>query len=249
MEVSILLVNIFCGDSNISRNLTAFGILARILSETQYPLLADGVSGMELADSITSDAHKLFNVPYDCGIFFSRHLALATSVLQNPGAAYLASAADNSSSIVSPLNIGIENSRRFRALPLYASLRTYGKNGYRDMLERQIAMARRVAAWVLAHEAYELLPSKRLGTQASKNSLDDIFMVVLFRARDGHLNNRLVDLINNSGEIYLSGTSWDGAKAARIAVANWQIDKEKHGVVVERVLHRVAEQWAIENTS
>jgi glutamate/tyrosine decarboxylase-like PLP-dependent enzyme len=70
----------------------AFGLLARILTphgpwphKPEYDFLSAGVQYIEYADSIAADAHKLFNVPYDCGIFLSRHLDIGTAVFQNPG--------------------------------------------------------------------------------------------------------------------------------------------------------------------
>jgi glutamate/tyrosine decarboxylase-like PLP-dependent enzyme len=64
----------------------AFGLLARCLPQTrEYAYLNAGVKWLEVADSIAADAHKLFNVPYDCGIFLSRHLGTGIDVFQNPG--------------------------------------------------------------------------------------------------------------------------------------------------------------------
>jgi glutamate/tyrosine decarboxylase-like PLP-dependent enzyme len=64
----------------------AFGLLARCLPQTrEYAYLNAGVKYLEAADSIAADAHKLFNVPYDCGIFLSRHLGTGIDVFQNPG--------------------------------------------------------------------------------------------------------------------------------------------------------------------
>lgn len=212
--------------------------MARILDPKTYPAIYSGVEGIELADSITGDAHKLFNVPYDCGFFVSKHLDLATSVFQNAGAAYLATAPQ---AIPSAMNIGIENSRRFRALPLYASLLAYGVDGYRDMLQRQIATARLIAKWIARHPAYELLPIKH--QQAvdldADADLDSIYMIVLFRAKDESLNLKLGGLINATGEIYVTGTKWDGRPGVRISVANWQVDAQKQASTVQKVLEQV----------
>uniref|UniRef100_A0A8H7NG69 L-2,4-diaminobutyrate decarboxylase n=1 Tax=Bionectria ochroleuca TaxID=29856 RepID=A0A8H7NG69_BIOOC len=70
----------------------AFGIFARVLeANDEYKLLHERVAGLELADSITVDGHKVLNVPYDCGMFFSRSLSTLQNVFVNPNAAYLAS--------------------------------------------------------------------------------------------------------------------------------------------------------------
>lgn len=175
----------------------AFGLMARCLDAKKYSFLINGAENLHRADSIGSDGHKLLNVPYDCGFFFSKHRDIAVSVFQNTGAAYLASSSSEPE-MISPLNIGIENSRRFRALPVYASLRAYGAEGYRLMVERMIDTARLVGKWIDESNAFVLLPEKRLDFefkrwQSKPGSYQDIFMIVLFRAVDQALNDRLVE--------------------------------------------------------
>lgn len=97
----------------------------------EFGRVRSGADALELADSITGDAHKLLNAPYDCGFFFCRHKDLLQQVLHNPNAAYLNFNASGAARIASPLDAGIENSRRFRGLPVYASLMAYGRRGYR----------------------------------------------------------------------------------------------------------------------
>lgn len=222
----------------------AFGILARLLpSSPDYQLLKNCTAGLDLADSITGDAHKLLNVPYDCGIFLSRHAALAGRVFANPNAAYLSAGAAGDG-IMSPLNIGLENSRRFRALPVYASLVAYGKGGYRDMLMRQIGLARGIARFVLDSEHYELLPQSEHGElvegEQRGDLLDSIFIIVLFRANDPKLNEQLVARIKETRKVYVSGTSWQGKPACRFAVSNWMVDVDRDLPVVTQVLQEVA---------
>jgi glutamate/tyrosine decarboxylase-like PLP-dependent enzyme len=241
----------------------AFGILARILPPTsQYAGIRESSTALHLADSITGDAHKLLNVPYDCGFFLSRHLPIASAVFQNPNAAYLAPAAgtvgtETEGRIMSPLNIGIENSRRFRALPVYAALVAYGKEGYRDMLHRQVQLCRGIAACILGSEAFELLPvvkgererereegGKQQGEgkqeEQLKQILNTIYIIVLFRARDPEVNSKLVAQIKQTRKIYVSGTTWEGRPACRFAVSNWQVDVQRDLKIVTRVLEDVA---------
>ncbi|KAJ7471312.1 pyridoxal-dependent decarboxylase [Mycena galericulata] len=201
----------------------AFGLQALVLPHTKaYAYLNEGVSALHLADSITGDAHKLLNVPYDCGFFFTRHLQVQQTVFRNPSAAYLST---NALSVPSPLNLGVENSRRFRALPVYASLLAYGRIWHCDLLEREIALARRIASYIADSTVYELLPN---------NDLQKIYMVVLFRARSESLNARLVSLLNASKRLHISGLPWQDRPAARIAVGTWRVDVERDfGVIVE----------------
>lgn len=188
--------------------------------------------------------------PYDCGFFFCRHPDIAQKVFQNSNAAYL-SGSGTSATIPSPLNIGIENSRRFRALPVYATLRAYGRTGYREMLQKQIHLARAVAAYLFDHPAFELLPSS---SDTNDRTLARIYIIVLFRAKNDDLNKDLVQMINASSKIYVSGTSWEGKPACRIAVSNWQVDVARDSLLVKSTLHSIVEQrpgkhWAAESST
>ena len=217
----------------------AFGLFGRLLMGDDgegYEEVTRGVEGIELADSITGDGHKLLNVPYDCGFFFTRHKDVSVKVFNNGTAAYLTSMSGGFDGIQSPLNIGIENSRRFRALPVHATLMAYGQKGYVEMLKQQIGLARRVTRWLLRDERYEVLPR----SESEEEAVSKTFMIVLFRAKNGGLNGELVKKINTTGKIYVTGTSWNGKPAARIAVSNWQADVERDGQLVETVLDEAA---------
>ncbi|KAK4612398.1 L-2,4-diaminobutyrate decarboxylase [Fulvia fulva] len=218
----------------------AVGLPARFLPSGDNTLSAiyDGVKDIELADSITGDAHKLFNVPYDCGIFLSRHLGLGMQVFQNVGAAYLATGL--TSSVPSPLNIAIENSRRFRALPVYATLAAYGRSGLGDTLKRQIALARSIAQFIASEPGFEILPrSPPSFNKVKEQGISRIYIVVLFRATDDALNKELVQRINATRKIFVSGTQWDGQPAARFALSNWQVDVERDMALITEVLRGV----------
>ena len=220
----------------------AFGIFARLLDgKPGYESLARGAAGIELADSITGDAHKLLNVPYDCGFLFCRSgTGLSEQVFQNANAPYLKSQGTSSNAIRSPLNVGLENSRRFRGLPVYATLRAYGREGYRDMLIRQVELARAVAKFILHHDEFELLP-KSAGTTDDTIG-QKTFIIVLFKAKDDRLNQRLVKRINATKDMYCSETSWDGHPATRIAVSNWRADPF-HVSIIEETLAKVLDEW------
>ncbi|KAK4122349.1 PLP-dependent transferase [Parathielavia appendiculata] len=212
----------------------AFGLFARALPKTdEFLSLHAHVAGLELADSIAADGHKLLNVPYDNGVFLCRDASILTQVFSNPNAAYLASPGD-SNAILSPLNVGIENSRRFRALPVYAVLLSEGREGIAAMLRRMVLLAREIAAFVRDSEHYEWLPSEAA-------SLESTYIVVLFRAKSPALNEVLADRINATGKIFVSGTKWDGRKAVRIAVGSWRADVERDAAVIKEVLTEVAE--------
>ncbi|POR31827.1 L-2,4-diaminobutyrate decarboxylase [Tolypocladium paradoxum] len=210
----------------------AFGIFARVLgSSDEDAPLKKRTEGIELGDSITVDGHKILNVPYDCGMFYTRSASTLQSVFTNPNAAYLSSG--SAASIPSPLNVGLENSRRFRALPVYAALLSKGYAGMQRLVANMVQLSRRIAAFLRDSPHYELLPDERA-------ALDGVFMIVLFRAKDGALNDALVERINETRQMYVSGTAWRGDKAVRIAVSSWKVDVERDFEVVAAILNAVA---------
>ncbi|KAI0179320.1 PLP-dependent transferase [Hypoxylon sp. FL1284] len=220
----------------------AFGVFARALPDTaEFARLRETAAGLELADSITVDGHKLLNVPYDAGIFFTRESATLHAVFQNPNAAYLSSGSDTPS-IPSPLNIGLENSRRFRALPAYAVLVSEGRPGVEAMLARMVRLARGVAAALARdpglRDAYELLPVGSGG-----GSVEDTHVIILFRARDDGLNAALVSTIQGSREWYVSGTTWEGRLACRMAVSSWRVNVDEDLAFVTGSLAKIAQDW------
>ncbi|KAI1211562.1 PLP-dependent transferase [Annulohypoxylon truncatum] len=217
----------------------AFGIFARALPDTdEFAKLREATAGLELADSITVDGHKLLNVPYDTGIFFTRQSATLHAVFQNPNAAYL-TPSGSGPAIPSPLNIGIENSRRFRALPVYAVLLSEGAAGIAEMLARMVRLARGVALALISDpdlkDDYELLPAD--------DAVESTHVIVLFRARDVGLNGVLVRKIQDSGEWYVSGTKWKGEPACRIAVSSWRVNVEEDLEFVKSRLAGIAKEW------
>ncbi|PQE33017.1 pyridoxal-dependent decarboxylase protein [Rutstroemia sp. NJR-2017a WRK4] len=217
----------------LTYGITAFGLFARTLPQTpEFAALHRACEGIELADSITGDCHKMLNVPYDCGFFLTRSLPTLNSVFQNPNAAYLSTTPH---SIPSPLNHGLENSRRFRALPVYAVLLSYGRDGLAEIFAQQVRLARGIAGFLEGCEGYELLAEGEGG----RVEIEKIHVVVIFKARDRVVNEELVGRINRTGKVYVSGTKWGGEAACRFAVGTWMVDGEGDLEVIRGVLEGV----------
>ncbi|MBD0338196.1 MAG: aspartate aminotransferase family protein [Thermoleophilia bacterium] len=191
----------------------AFGIWAAV-----SPELGHLVEGLERADSWTSDAHKWLNVPYDSGIVLCAHpeshraamTVQAEYLLQDEGARRTRD----------ELDWVPEFSRRARAFPVYAALRSLGRRGLVELVERCCRQARRFAELIASEPGVELLHEVVLNQ-------------VLFRFEDDARTNEVLARVQDSGRIWLSGTSWDGRKAIRVSVSNWQTDDEQIALAVD----------------
>jgi glutamate/tyrosine decarboxylase-like PLP-dependent enzyme len=190
----------------------AFGLFARLATSTRA--LTEGV---ERADSVICDCHKWLNVPYDCGVAFVRELERVPRAL-NVGAPYLPAAEDPHPNFgfLSP-----ENSRRARALTVWATLRAYGRTGYRQMVERHLRLAQNLAARVDSAPELERLADVPLN-------------IVCFRARPPDLsesdlnafNDWLGSAIRADGRVFVGTTTYAGKTALRPAIVNWQTQTE-----------------------
>lgn len=182
-------------------------------------------------------------MPYESAFLFTRKAESLIDICSNGSAAYLAIAPV--AGIVSPLNTSLENSRRFRALPIYAVLLNLGRSGLAKLFASQILLARAIAERIYTDYGFhfELLPLP----ESDEAWELQIGIIVLFRAKDEELNNILTDRINAERTIFVSGTMYDGRKAVRIAVAGWDIDysDEDDGdtALVCRVLDKVIREW------
>jgi glutamate/tyrosine decarboxylase-like PLP-dependent enzyme len=200
----------------------AFGLFAS-LSMQSNPLVA----GIERAHSIISDGHKWLNVPYDCGFAFVRDRALLSGAF-GIGASYLSPVDDQlhpNAAYLSP-----ESSRRARALPVWATLKAYGRNGYKKMVERHLELARRLARAVDAAEDLERLGDVPLNIVCFRYK-----PVGVAEDRLDSINDRLGDAIIEDGRIYVGTTVYAGKRALRPAIVNWRTTASDIDLIVEVV--------------
>jgi glutamate/tyrosine decarboxylase-like PLP-dependent enzyme len=187
----------------------AFGLWA-----AASPSLAPLVAGHARADSWATDAHKWLNVPYDCGIAICAHPAAHAAAMEY-AAPYLAV----SDAARDPMGYSPEFSRRARSAPVWAAVRELGRHGVAALVERSCAHARAIADGLAALPGCELLN-------------DVVLNQVLFRFEDDVATAGALRHVQEGGEAWMSGTTWDGRAAIRISVSNWRTDEQD----VERVL-------------
>jgi glutamate/tyrosine decarboxylase-like PLP-dependent enzyme len=189
----------------------AFGLFARLA-----PGAAGLADGVERAHSVIADGHKWLNVPYDCGFAFVRVDTAELERTFSLAGAYLP--ADDKPNFGYR---GPEASRRARALAVWATLRAYGRSGYREMVERHLALAQRLAGRVEEAPDLELLAPPTLNIVcfrlhppgAAESELDDV-------------NTRLGDAILEDGRVYAGTTVYGGRTALRPAIVNWRTSEE-----------------------
>jgi glutamate/tyrosine decarboxylase-like PLP-dependent enzyme len=188
----------------------AFGIWAAAV-----PSLQNLMAGYRAADSWSTDAHKWLNVPYDSGLVFVRDAA-AHHAATTLGAEYYI---ETSGGERDPYNWTPESSRRARGFPILAALRSLGRSGLVELVERDCANARRMA--------------DRLRAAPRVAILNDVVLnqvLVRFEAdgddpdgtRGDARTRAVVAAVQRDGTCWLGGTTWAGRAAMRVSVSGWQ---------------------------
>ncbi|MBA2254229.1 MAG: aspartate aminotransferase family protein [Chloroflexi bacterium] len=201
----------------------AFGMWA--LASPAMRHLATGIQG---ADSWATDAHKWLNVPYDSGLVFVRDADAQRRAMALP-AAYLIHA---EGAHRDPYEFVPEFSRRARGFALYAAMRSLGRAGIAEMVDRHCRQARRFA--------------ELLGGVPGVSVLNEVVLnQVLVRFEDPAtadtaasdvLTRDVVRRVQEEGTCWLSGTTWHDLAAMRISVSNWattddDIDRSADAIV------------------
>jgi glutamate/tyrosine decarboxylase-like PLP-dependent enzyme len=171
------------------------------------PSYAGLVEGLDAADSVCVDLHKWLNVPYDAAVQFTRRRDLQVAVFHN-ASPYLGLPVGEPDFV----HLTPENSRRLRALPAWFSLMAYGRDGHREIVERNVALARELGERVAATDGLRLLAPVRLN-------------VVCFTLADDPTQERvdaLARAVAATGEAFVTPTVYDGTPGLRAAFSNWR---------------------------
>ncbi|UPZ17240.1 pyridoxal phosphate-dependent decarboxylase family protein [Flavobacterium humidisoli] len=186
------------------------------------------VKGWEGADSITIDCHKWLNVPYESAFYLVKkeHVNLQIETFQNSNAPYLGNPLEN----FNYLNVVPENSRRLRALPVWFSLKAYGKEGFRDLIEDSTALALHFANALIEND-FELLAPIRLNN-------------VCFTLK-GEKNQEKVSpflsALNDTGKVFMTPTVYQNKKGIRASFVNWRTTENDVKLVIEKMREVISE--------
>ena len=177
----------------------AFGMWAATV-----PRLRHLVAGLEGADSWATDAHKWLNIGYDCGFVAVRDGSAHRSSMATQ-AAYLMASDTNREG----WEWVLDSSRRARGFALYAGLRSLGRAGVSDLVDRCCRLAARLA------DAVASVPEARV--------LNDVVLnqVLVRFADDDTQTRRVIERVQAGGEAWMGGTTWQGVAAMRVSVSNW----------------------------
>lgn len=174
----------------------AFGLWARAA-----PALRALTEGIDGADSWTTDGHKWLNTPYDGAMAICRN-ANALARVMNSDAAY------STASAKAQKNLTLEFSRRARGIPIWAALRSLGRNGVANMVMQHHRQAQRVAQ-ALSEAGFEVLNRVVLNQ-------------VLVRAKSDEATMRVLAKAQESGEVWFGGSVWQGRPAFRISLSSFR---------------------------
>ncbi len=188
----------------------AFGLWSAAVPE-----LRDAVRGVERADSWATDAHKWLNVPYDSGLAIVADPAPHRAAM-SLHASYLVRGADEE-------RVGMdwvpESSRRARVLPLYAVLRTLGREGVADLVRRHVGLARRMAATLAA------APGVRVLNEVALNQVVVQFRGVPRRS-DDEMTRAVIARVQAEGTCWTGGARWQDREVMRVSVSNWSTTED-----------------------
>lgn len=184
----------------------AYAGSAAIATEFQHIL-----KGCERADSLVTNPHKWLFTPVDLSILYTRRpeiLRRAFSLVPE----YLRTADD--ARAVNYMDYGVPLGRRFRALKLWFVLRYYGREGIAGIIRKHIGWAQELAGQIDTDERFE-------------RSAPALFSTVCFRFKGSDQENqRLLERVNASGEVFLSHTVLNGRYCLRLAIGNIGTSRE-----------------------
>ncbi len=194
----------------------AYGGNAAIVPEMRWVL-----EGVDRADSYVMNPHKWLFTPIDFSAFYTRHvdtLTRAFSILPE----YLRTSEGDAQAVKNYMDYGVQLGRRFRALKFWFIVRTFGVEGLIEAIREHLRLAKQFESWLRTSAEWEVVAPV-------------LFSTINFRACPRHVpeeqwndfNERLLNAVNASGEVFLSHTKLNGRFVLHLAIGNIRTE-EKH---------------------
>jgi glutamate/tyrosine decarboxylase-like PLP-dependent enzyme len=198
----------------------AFGLWASASTALKHHM-----RGVELADSWATDAHKWLNVPYDSGLVFTAHPAAHRSAM-SLNAAYLVRSGDEPRE---NMDWTPESSRRARGFAVYAALRSLGRKGVEDLIDRCCALARRFTERLSADRRIAIL---------NEVVLNQVLVRAVPAQGDADAATRtMIRRVQEEGVMWAGGTRWRDLEAMRISVSNWSTTEADVDEACDSIIH------------
>ncbi|MEX0344348.1 MAG: aspartate aminotransferase family protein [Rhizobiaceae bacterium] len=188
----------------------AFGLWALASRERE-----DLAAAFREADSWAFDAHKWLNVPYDSGIALLRDAEALAAAMSQTGAYLLPSGARDA------MNFTPDSSRRARGVEIWASLKSLGREGLAELVDRNCAQARNLA------EGLEKMGAEVLN--------EVVLNQVIVAFGDEKTTRRVIENVQTGGACWCGGTEWKGRAAMRISVSSWATTGNDIAITIEAI--------------
>jgi len=187
----------------------AYGGVAAMVPSHRHVL-----AGADRADSLVVNPHKWLFTPFDLSAFYSRRMDLVRAAFSLTPE-YLQTS--EAGAVKNLMDTGVQLGRRFRSLKLWMILRSYGAKAIRARLADHMRLAQQLASWVDGDPNFERLAPTP-------------FSIVCFRWNPKHVvlseqeldaaNEQIIDLVNASGDIFISHTRLRGRLTIRVAIGH-----------------------------
>jgi aromatic-L-amino-acid decarboxylase len=187
----------------------AYGGVAAMLPTHRHVL-----AGAERADSLVVNPHKWLFTPFDLSAFYSRRMDVVRAAFSLTPE-YLQTS--EATSVKNLMDTGVQLGRRFRSLKLWMILRAYGAKAIRERIAEHIRLAAELASWVDAHSDFERLAPAPLSVVCFRWRPHDL---ALSEAELDAANERLIELVNASGDVFISHTRLRGRLTIRVAIGH-----------------------------
>lgn len=195
----------------------AFGLWAA--ASPRLRALTDGLAG---ADSWATDAHKTLNVPYDCGVAVVARPEPMRRAFGMQAEYFVGFAGEGD-----PMEKVPELSRRARGVSVWAALRSLGRSGVEELVDRLVLRAHQIAEGLASIEGAEILN-------------DVVFTQVCVAFGSDERTRRVGEALIADGGTWMSGSHWQGRDILRVSVSNWSTDEDDVARSVDAVRRAVA---------